>query len=237
MTGYTHLSAEQRELLERTPRNWSIDGVVPVAARRCPGVVNRPLLAALAEHGLLDQAVRAGRHRRWTLCLIREGLRRHCTEAETASPLQGLGALPDPARRSARVERVDPPDHGGEVRPGSRSPSRVPARTRHRRARPVSAERNRRRTDGFLLTGEKTYISNAPDADVYSVFARTTPDTGATRYHRVRGARRASEGLAGERLELLSPHPIGRLRFEDVFVPQSACSARSTAAGGWRCTP
>ena len=27
--------------------------------------------------------------------------------------------------------------------------------------------------DGWRLTGEKTWISNAPDADVYTVFART----------------------------------------------------------------
>jgi acyl-CoA dehydrogenase len=29
--------------------------------------------------------------------------------------------------------------------------------------------------DGYRLTGEKIFISNAPEADVYTVFARTTP--------------------------------------------------------------
>ncbi len=71
---------------------------------------------------------------------------------------------------------------------------------------------------GYRLSGEKTWISNAPDADVYSVFARTDPEAGA------RGLTaflipRDTPGLSGEPLELLSPHPIGRLRFEDVFVP------------------
>ena len=33
--------------------------------------------------------------------------------------------------------------------------------------------------DGWRLTGEKTWISNAPEADVYTVFARTTPGAGA----------------------------------------------------------
>ena len=28
--------------------------------------------------------------------------------------------------------------------------------------------------DGWRLSGDKTWISNAPDADVYTVFARTT---------------------------------------------------------------
>jgi alkylation response protein AidB-like acyl-CoA dehydrogenase len=73
--------------------------------------------------------------------------------------------------------------------------------------------------DGFRLTGEKTWISNAPDADVYSVFARTTAGAGA------RGLTaflvpRETDGLHGERLALISPHPIGRLEFDGAFVPR-----------------
>lgn len=70
---------------------------------------------------------------------------------------------------------------------------------------------------GFRLIGEKTYISNAPDADIYTVFARTTPETGAkgvTAFVVPAG----SPGLSGEPIELLSPHPIGRLRFDGVPV-------------------
>jgi alkylation response protein AidB-like acyl-CoA dehydrogenase len=76
----------------------------------------------------------------------------------------------------------------------------------------------RRDGDGWRLRGVKTWISNAPDADVYAVFARTTPDAGARGLtgFLVPGA---SAGLTGERLELLAPHPIGRLEFEDVYVP------------------
>ena len=32
---------------------------------------------------------------------------------------------------------------------------------------------------GYLLTGEKLWISNAPEADIYTVFARTEAATGA----------------------------------------------------------
>jgi acyl-CoA dehydrogenase len=73
--------------------------------------------------------------------------------------------------------------------------------------------RTERDGDGFRLTGEKTYISNAPDADVYSVFARTS-ERGLTAF----AVARASDGLGGEPLELLSPHPIGRLVFDGVPV-------------------
>ena len=33
---------------------------------------------------------------------------------------------------------------------------------------------------GYRLTGDKAYISNAPEADFYTVFARTGPDPGAS---------------------------------------------------------
>ncbi|MEV0716242.1 acyl-CoA dehydrogenase, partial [Asanoa sp. NPDC050611] len=71
------------------------------------------------------------------------------------------------------------------------------------------------------LTGEKTWISNAPDADVYSVFARTTPGTrskGVTAFA-VAGD---SAGLTGEPIDMLSPHPIGRLVFDGVRVGPEA---------------
>src|SRR5690606_32634188 len=71
---------------------------------------------------------------------------------------------------------------------------------------------------GFRLTGTKTYISNAPDADVATVFARTTADAGA------RGVTAfvvPTDGVTGESIEMLSPHPIGRWNFDGVFVPDS----------------
>ena len=61
------------------------------------------------------------------------------------------------------------------------------------------------------------WISNAPDADFYTVFARTTPDAGARGVSAfvVPGDR---PGLSGEHLDMLSPHPIGSLVFDAVPV-------------------
>jgi hypothetical protein len=69
----------------------------------------------------------------------------------------------------------------------------------------------------WRLTGEKCWISNAPEADFYTVFARTTPGAGA------RGVTAFlvpadRPGLTGSGLDMLSPHPIGALRFDAVPV-------------------
>ncbi|MFF3150551.1 acyl-CoA dehydrogenase family protein, partial [Streptomyces sp. NPDC057927] len=69
----------------------------------------------------------------------------------------------------------------------------------------------------WRLSGEKCWISNAPEADFYTVFARTTPGAGA------RGVTAFlvpadRPGLAGTPLDMLSPHPIGALAFDAVPV-------------------
>ncbi|MEV4790099.1 acyl-CoA dehydrogenase [Streptomyces tuirus] len=69
----------------------------------------------------------------------------------------------------------------------------------------------------WRLTGEKCWISNAPEADFYTVFARTTPGAGA------RGVTAFlvpadRPGLTGRGLDMLSPHPIGALGFDAVPV-------------------
>ena len=59
--------------------------------------------------------------------------------------------------------------------------------------------------DGFRLNGVKAWISNAPDADIYTVFARTTPGAGP------RGVTAFvvpgdAHGLTGTPTELIAPH-------------------------------
>ncbi|MGW0332977.1 acyl-CoA dehydrogenase family protein [Streptomyces sp. NPDC003011] len=69
----------------------------------------------------------------------------------------------------------------------------------------------------WRLGGEKCWISNAPEADFYTVFARTTPGAGA------RGVTAFlvpadRPGLTGTPIDMLSPHPIGALAFDAVPV-------------------
>jgi len=209
-TTYAHLSDDHVELLERTEA-LARDVLAPLARAGIPGRLNRPLVRALADQGLLGCVL--GRERdvpALDLCLVREGLARHSTEAETAFAVQGLGSHPIlAAGRSEVVEEWIPRIARGEAVAGFALTE--PGAGSDVAALALRAERDR---DGFRLTGEKVYISNAPDADVYSVFARTS-ERGLTAF----AVPRSSPGLDGEPLALLSPHPIGRLVFEGVHVP------------------
>jgi len=211
-TTYAHLAPEHVELL-RSTEALARDVLAPLSHEGATGRINRPLVRALAEHGLLGRALGgAGEVPALELCLIREGLARHCTEAETAFAVQGLGAHPILANgRAAIVEEWLPRLAHGEAVAGFALTE--PGAGSDVAALALRAERD---GDSFLLSGEKTYISNAPDADVYSVFARTS-ERGLTAL----AVPRASEGLSGEPIALLSPHPIGRLVFDGVRVPGS----------------
>src|SRR5689334_8538188 len=87
--------------------------LAPIAVAGEPGVINRPLLAALAEHGLLGIVFRRDGSddaefvptSAVDLCMVREGLARHSTESETTLAVQGLGAYP--ILRAGRREVVD----------------------------------------------------------------------------------------------------------------------------------
>jgi acyl-CoA dehydrogenase len=214
-----HLDSGQQELLAHA-RQLAEDTLQPLAAGAPEGAINRPLVRALGEHGLLDRLfVREGDG--WAaevsavdLCLVREGLALGCTAAETAFALQGLGTFPLlQAGPAALIAEWLPPIAAGEAVTAF-------ALTEPQAGSDVAALKLRadRVDGGYALSGEKLWISNAPDADAYTVFARTTQDAGA---HGLTAfwVPRDTPGLRGERLELVAPHPIGRLVFEDAFVP------------------
>ena len=75
--------------------------------------------------------------------------------------------------------------------------------------------------DHYILDGEKTWISNGGIADFYTVFARTGDAAGAKGLSAfVVDADVAGLELA-ERISVIAPHPLARLRFSRVSVPAS----------------
>ncbi|WP_030244434.1 MULTISPECIES: acyl-CoA dehydrogenase family protein [unclassified Streptomyces] len=192
-------------------RTLAAERLRPLADKGEPGRVNRALVAELGSLGLLGRLFTSGA---LDLCLMRESLAHGCTEAETALALQGLGAHPVHAHGtdSQRARWLPRVADGTAVaafalsEPGAGSDAAALA---------LRAER-----DGparWRLTGRKCWISNAPEADFYTVFARTAPGAGA------RGVTAFlvpadRPGLTGTGLDMLSPHPIGALDFDAVPV-------------------
>ena len=192
--------------------------LVPLAGQS-GGRVNRPLLATMGKLGLLrglfggqpDEPPRAAAALQ--LCLLRESLAQVSGEAETALALQGLGSYP--------ILQSGPPELAARWLPGVISGQAVaafalsePGAGSDAAALTLTAGKD---GAGWRLAGQKMWISNAPDADVYTVFARTTPGAGA-RGVTAFAVAGDSPGLTGEPLEMVSPHPIGRLTFDGVQV-------------------
>ena len=193
-----------------------------VAASGAEGRVNRQLIRALAEEGLLPRLFprRSGGTREADvsavdLCAVREALARESTLAENAVAIQALGAYPIVlAGSDEQAGRYAGPIARGEA--VAAFALTEPDAGTDAGALALRAERDGR---GYRLSGTKAFISNAPDADVYTLFARTTPAAGpkGVTAFIVNGD---AKGLTGSVLHLLSAHPIGRLELDGVLVPE-----------------
>jgi acyl-CoA dehydrogenase len=209
------LSAAERDLLRET-RRVAEETLEPIARAGVEARVNRELVHALEANGLLGRLFppEGGLPSAFELCLLREGLAGACTDAENALALQGLGAYPIIRFGSSDlVSRYVTPVARGEAVAGFALTEPAAGTD----AAAIELEAARDDDGGFRLTGEKAWISNAPDADVYTVFARTTRNAGGKGITAfvVPGD---APGLSGEPVELLGQHPIGRLQFDGVPV-------------------
>lgn len=180
----------------------------------------RAMVRLLGERGLLGLVLEeadggAFASVRWrAVCLARERLGYASALLELAFAMQGLGSYPitlagDEALRRRwlpgvlRGEAVcgfalTEPDAGSDL-------SRLSLRAEHD-------------GDDYVLTGDKIYISNAPVADLFTVFAATEPpgERGRITAFVVPGD---AAGLTRSPQPVLGGHPLGALRFDGVRVP------------------
>jgi len=184
-------------------------------------VANREILCFLAEQGLLGLTV-PGKYgdgpEKMSLvsyCLVREELARTCPNAELIFTMQGLGAGPIViAGNEEQKQKYLPPVGRGktlitfaltEPSGGTDAASIL--------------SRAERQGDNYMLKGSKTFISMAPDADVYIVFAKTDPTKGSKGITAFIVEKGFPGFVPGERLDLVAAHPIGSIYFEDCLVP------------------
>jgi acyl-CoA dehydrogenase len=151
------------------------------------------------------------------LCLLRETLAYHSGLADFCFAMQGLG--------SGSISLFGSPELKAEYLPGVASGNSIAAFALSEKkagsdvsAMATSAERD---GDDYILNGEKTWISNAGIADFYTVFARTGEAPGARGLSAFVVAA-DNPGLSiSERIDIIAPHPLGTLTFENCRVPAS----------------
>ena len=152
-----------------------------------------------------------------TLCLIRETLARHDGLADFAFAMQGLGAGPISLFGNPKQRRWLNQTRSGKAIAAF-------ALTEQKSGSDVAniGMTATRDGDGYILDGEKTWISNGGIADIYVVFARTGEFPGAKGL----SAFLVPAGLPGlsvaERIDVIAPHPLARLKFDRVSVPAAA---------------
>lgn len=181
----------------------------------------RDLVARLGRDGFLEHTAPDENGRVIdvrSLALIRETLARHAGLADFVFAMQGLGAGPislfgTDAQRRAWLPKTR---SGKAIAAFALSEPASGSDVAHLS---TAARRDGR---GYVLDGEKTWISNGGIADLYVVFARTGEAPGARGLSAfiVRGD---NPGLhVAERIEVIAPHPLARLSFRDCRVDGAA---------------
>lgn len=148
------------------------------------------------------------------VCLLRETLARHSGLADFALAMQGLGSgaislagtNEQKSRYLTRVARgeaiaafaLSEPNAGSDVG--------------------ALALAARADGDGYVLEGEKTWISNGGIADFYVVFARTGEAPGSRGITAFIVDADAPGLEIAQRIDVIAPHPLALLRFAGVRV-------------------
>jgi acyl-CoA dehydrogenase len=201
---------------------WAAGAIPSLADHQDADGSVRKIVRALGDAGWLKAVVPAshgGLHANLdvrTLCLAREILGWHDGLADFSFAMQGLGSYPITAFGSEALKSnyLPPVAAGRHIAAFALSEPRSGS--------DVAAIDMTAKSDGpshVRLDGEKTWISNGGIADHYVVFARTGEAPGAKGLSAFIVDADASGLTVAERLEVIAPHPLARLRFDACRVP------------------
>jgi len=187
----------------------------------------RSLVRSLGEAGWLSHAIAGRAHGgvndaidTRSICLARDTLARHDGLADFAFAMQGLG--------SGAISLAGTAEQKAHYLPKVASGKSIAAfaLSEPEAGSDVAAMACSARLDAgdYVLDGEKTWISNGGIADFYVVFART----GDAADPASKGARGISAFIVdadapgfsiAERIDVIAPHPLARLRFNACRIP------------------
>ncbi len=180
----------------------------------------RRLVVALGQAGLLGHTVPTPSNESESLdvralCVVREHLSYASSLADLMFAMQGLGSFPVTLAGKTELKR--------RLLPRVRSGQHIAAFaiTEPEAGSDVAAIQTTARRIGasYVIDGGKTFISNAGLADFYTVFAKTDTEKGHKGISAFVVERDAPGFSVEEKIDLIAPHPIGRIAFNGCRVP------------------
>lgn len=153
-----------------------------------------------------------------SLCLIREVLARHDGLADFAFAMQGLGSgtISLFGTEDQKTEYLTAVGRGEKIAAFALSEPHAGSDVA------AMSTSFRQEGDGLIINGCKTWISNGGIADYYTVFARedgTSGSSGISAF--IVDANTPGLSIA-EKIEVTAPHPLGKLKFTECRVSESA---------------
>jgi len=226
------LSDEEKRFKEDC-RRFANEKLVPMAERFGETAdVPKELVKAMAEAGffrlLLPEDLGGKGVKALPVCLAREELAGVYCPADVTLAMQGLGSYPIfLAGNKGQKEKYLTGIGRGEL-------LTTYALTEPEAGSDVNGMRSEARetSDGFVLNGNKRFISNGHAADIVVAFAKTPlPDN-----PRAMSAFILEKGMPGfavsKRLEVMAPHDLVELEFDNCAVPKK--NLLGTAGEGFK---
>jgi acyl-CoA dehydrogenase len=207
---------KHRELAD-TLQRWCADNLTGRYAEDLDSEC-RTLVRELGAAGFLKLSVADAKHRPdvRSLAIARETLSYHSALADFAFAMQGLGSGAISLFGTIEQKRAWLP------RVASGEAIAAFAMTEPECGSDAANMQTSAMRDGneWVIVGEKTYISNGGIADFYLTFARTGEGEGARGLSAFIVPAEAVEVV--ERIEVVAPHPLARLKYDNVRIPADA---------------
>ncbi len=152
------------------------------------------------------------------LVILRENLAFHSPLADFAFAMQGLGsgAISLAGRADQRKNYLHDVANGKKIAAFALSESNAGSDVAAMTTSAVETP------SGYVLNGEKTWISNGGMADFYCVFAKTDVNLGSRGISAFIVDAKTIGLNDSKHIQVMSPHPLATLTFTDCVVPRSA---------------
>ena len=214
-----NLTPQQQDLQQKT-RNLAQTQIQPLAAQADESNhVSPELMSILADSGLLRYTVPeeyGGYGIRVTdLCIIREELAQVCGQADTNFIMQGLGSFPITlgGTPEQKAQYLPPIANGEAIAAFALTEPHAGSDVLSMTTSAVQED------DEWVLNGAKKFISQAGDAQTYTVFAKTDLQAGSRGISAFIVEQHTPGFDDSRRLDLMAPHPIGAPVFTDCRIP------------------